>query len=649
MIKDLSSEYKMALQEFLDGGGEAALKDAYSLGRQALDQGIGVLELASAHHQALIALPRKVRIIKQASEFLAECLSPFEMAQRGYRESIAALNFLNDMLEDEVEKRTHAMRVSEERYRSLIEISPDAITMTDLDGFVLLCNQQSAQMHGYSSPDELIGIQLSGSVAFEDLPRVTEMAEKVTREGVIGELDYTLIRKDGTRVSVEVRVTLLRDVQGKPNGFVGINSDISERKHAQLKLESQARSQAAIALLGQHALSGIDLEPLMRETVNMVADTIGVEYCQLLELLPDGESLVLRDGIGWKDGTIGSTQIKAGEDSQASYTLLAAKPVIVENLAEESRFRPSALLMEHGIVAGMTVIIHGKEQPYGILGAYTSVKRQVTLDEVHLLQSIANILAMAIDNRRLLETESRARHIAEQDSEQRLKSLAIISHELRTPLTSIKGFASTLLAEDVVWDAGYQRDFIQTINDEADKLGSLIAQLLDLSKMEAGAFRFSPLRQRPDDLIAAAMPHLQVLSARHNLIIDIPDTLPEVVADTQRIEQVLDNLVENATKYAPAGTAISISAQTYDGFLEISVADRGPGIAPDEREKIFQPFYRVENKTTIKAKGAGLGLAICWRLVEAHGGHIWVDESEQPGTVISFTLPLAGAMEQQDG
>src|SRR5258706_16308406 len=146
MIKDLSSEYKMALQEFLDGGGEAALKDAYSLGRQALDQGIGVLELASAHHQALIALPRKVRIIKQASEFLAECLSPFEMAQRGYRESIAALNFLNDMLEDEVEKRTHAMRVSEERYRSLIEISPDAITMTDLDGFVLLCNQQSAQM-----------------------------------------------------------------------------------------------------------------------------------------------------------------------------------------------------------------------------------------------------------------------------------------------------------------------------------------------------------------------------------------------------------------------------------------------------------------------------------------------------------------------
>ncbi len=655
MIKNLSKEYRAALKDFLAGGGEAALKDAYSLGRQALEQGIGVLDIAAVHHQALIVLlgsldisSQRTRLVKQTSKFLAECLSPFEMAQRGFRESIAALNFLNEMLEAEVEKRTQAMRATEERYHTLIEISPDAITLTDLDGKVILCNQQSAQLHGYSSSEELIGINMSNSVAPEDMPQIMEMAQKIIDEGIIGNLEYTLIRKDGTRTPVEVRTTLVRDAEGRPSGFVGINRDISERRLAQLKLESHARRQAALADLGQRALSGADINTLIHETVSLVSQTLDVEYCELFELLPDNNSLILRDGIGWKEEMIGSAIIPAGEDSQAGFTLLISQPVIVENLPMESRFIPPAFLMEHNITAGMTVIIHSKDQPYGILGAHTSQQRLFTPDDVNFLQGIANALAMAIDNRRLLETESRARQRAEEDKEQTIKSLAIVSHELRTPLTSIKGFASTLLAEDVVWDAEQQRDFLQTINEEANKLGGLIEHLLDLSKMDAGVFKFSTARQPVEDLIAAAMTQLQTLTNRHKLVIDVPQALPEVLADMQRVEQVLTNLVENATKYAPAGTAITVSARAFDDAVEFSVADQGPGIAPDEREKVFQPFYRVGDKATLKTKGAGLGLTICWRLVAGQGGRIWVAESATgPGTVISFTLPLADVPEEQ--
>lgn len=655
MTKDLSREYQAALKDFLAGGGEASLKDAYLLGRQALEQGVGVLDLADIHHQALLALlgrpdapARNTRkIIKQAGGFLAECLSPFEMAHRGLRENIAALNFLNEMLEDEIEKRTQEIRVTEERYRTLTEVSPDSITMTDLQGQIILCNQQSAHLHGYFSPEEMIGANSADFVSPEDASQVKEMTHRVVYEGIVGELQYTLVRKDNSRIPVEVRTTLVRDAQGRPSGFVGINRDISERKQAQLKLELQARRQAAVAEFGLQALSGMDLDTLMREAVTMVADTLYVQYCELLEWLPEKNALVLRDGIGWKEGMIGHAHIKVGEDSQAGYTLRKGGPVIVEDLAHETRFHPPAFLLEHNVISGITVIIHGKDEPYGVLGAHVSEARHFTSDEINFLQGIANALAMAIDNRRMLETEAKARQRAEEDKEQSLRALAIISHELRTPLTSIKGFAGTLLADDVVWDAEQQRDFIETINEEANKLSGLIEQLLDISRMDAGVFKFASMQQSPQDLVTEAMTHLQTLTPRHKLVIDVPDTLPQVMADTQRVGQVLSNLVENATKYTPAGTTISVLAQARDGVVEFSVADQGAGIAPEEREKIFHPFYRAGDKVTIMAKGAGLGLTICRKLVEGQGGRIWVAEQTGPGTVITFTLPVADHLSEQ--
>ncbi|HEX2697786.1 MAG TPA: ATP-binding protein [Anaerolineales bacterium] len=488
-VKSLSKEYKSALKDFLGGGGEAALKNAYMLGREALEEQASVLDIVIAHHQALATLVEDSaedrKTIKRAADFLAECLSPFEMAQRGFQESIAALNSLNARLEDEVANRTQALRESEELYRTLIEVSPDAIAMTDLEGKVTVCNKQYALMYGFPSVEDVIGTNAGDFIAPEDMPMTREVALNVLNEGAIGKMEYTLIRKDGARLPVEVRVTLVKDADGKPSGFIGVNRDITERKQAQLKLEA------------------------------------------------------------------------------------------------------------------------------------------------------------------LFKIEAEARKKAEEDNELKLKALAIVSHELRTPLTSIKGFADTLLAEDVVWDASSQRDFIVTIHEEAQKLGELIEQLLDLSKMDAGVFKLSLARHRPEDLIEAAASHLHILiGGHHNLTITVPAGLPDVFADAQRVGQVLENLVENAAKYAPSGTAVRVSARVSGGFLEISVADEGPGIPKQDREKVFQAFYRADEKTTINIKGAGLGLTICRRLIEAHGGRIWVEGQSGPGTVISFTLPLLDAIKK---
>lgn len=162
-------------------------------------------------------------------------------------------------------------------------------------------------------------------------------------------------------------------------------------------LRTRVRQQQVVAELGQQALLGTPLSDLFTETVTRLAETLGVEYCEVLELLPEGKALLLRAGVGWHDGLVGQGTVSADVDSQAGYTLLVGEPVIVHDLREETRFSGPALLHEHGVVSGVSVVIHGHQQPFGVLGVYTTKRSTFTNDDVHFLQSVANLLAMAIE------------------------------------------------------------------------------------------------------------------------------------------------------------------------------------------------------------------------------------------------------------
>ena len=279
-------------------------------------------------------------------------------------------------------------------------------------------------------------------------------------------------------------------------------------------------------------------------------------------------------------------------------------------------------------------------QWYGVLSLHFNVRHAVAVEDLRHLRGLVDQIAIAIDNFRLLAAEATARREAEQANSVKLKFLAMISHELRTPLTSIKGFATTLLAEDVQWPPASQRDFLQTISDEADKLSDLIEQLLDLSRLEAGMLRIRPRPQTIDHILNTAMAQLQIVCAQHELVLNVPGDLPRLVVDADRIAQVLTNLVGNAVKYSPPQTTITVSAARIADALQFDVADQGPGIPAAERARIFEPFQQLDSHAINRTEGAGLGLAICKGLVEAHGGRIWVQARSGPGTIISFTLPV---------
>lgn len=175
------------------------------------------------------------------------------------------------------------------------------------------------------------------------------------------------------------------------------HSQDDRNRPGEREFHNRARQQSALSALSQRALTGADLTRLFDDAVGLVAETLQVKFCELLELLPGADLLVLRAGIGWKEGSIGNATITAGRESQAGYTLLTGRRVVVDDLQCETPFTPPQLLREHGAISGVTVLIPGSEKPFGVLGAHSAAMRRFTDDDILFLQSVANLLAGAID------------------------------------------------------------------------------------------------------------------------------------------------------------------------------------------------------------------------------------------------------------
>ena len=215
--------------------------------------------------------------------------------------------------------------------------------------------------------------------------------------------------------------------------------------------------------------------------------------------------------------------------------------------------------------------------------------------------------------------------------------VSTVSHELRTPLAAIKGYVSTMLADDVEWDRASQREFLTIISEESDRLTNLINNLLDLSRIEAGSLKLSFEKCSVKEVIQKASKAAQ-LRSQNQFEVRVEAKLPNLYADPLRLESVLRNLIENSIKYAGDKARIKIEVGRHEkGFL-FSVSDDGPGIPRKESQRIFDRFYRMDDSLTRLTSGAGLGLAICQGLVRAHGGKIW-SEARETGACIMFTIP----------
>jgi two-component system sensor histidine kinase KdpD len=255
-------------------------------------------------------------------------------------------------------------------------------------------------------------------------------------------------------------------------------------------------------------------------------------------------------------------------------------------------------------------------------------------EQLHLLESLVNQVALAIERTRLSD-EAQQAHVRAETERMRNAVLSSVSHDLRTPLATISGAASSLTQDEL--NAAARKDLARSIYREADRLDRLLKNLLDMMRIEAGAVQLSREWHPIDEVAGAALARLEGRLHDHTINTSFPADLPLIFVDGVLLEQVVINLVENAVKYTPPGSAIDLSASAGDDQVIVEVVDRGVGIPSGEESRIFDKFYR--GKTTQEG-GVGLGLTICRGIVEAHGGRIWAENRSGGGAIFRFTIPL---------
>lgn len=379
------------------------------------------------------------------------------------------------------------------------------------------------------------------------------------------------------------------------------------------------------------------VHPSMASTLATICDRVrevfAAEACVVL--LPAGESLAPAAGSGprtvtlatafdrraaWEAFTRGET-VALGERGDRR------RPRLVQTLVPRERPRP--VLFVPLRVIGQTV---GVLQVVGPLTA-----RLFTSDQVRLLEAFADEAALAVDRDRLLHEAARAESLEETD---RLKTvlLSAVSHDLRTPLTAILTSVSSLLQSEVSWDDAMRQEFLSAIESQTLRLTRLVNNLLDLSRIEGGALQPETDWFNIAELLHSVVEIMEPALKEHPVTLTIAADSGDAPFDYVQISQVFTNLLENAAKFSPAGSAIMVEAERVGETMRVRVIDHGAGLPDAERAQVFEKFYRA-GRTADRVPGTGLGLAICKGFVEMNGGAIDVQETPGGGATFVVTLP----------
>jgi two-component system sensor histidine kinase KdpD len=258
-------------------------------------------------------------------------------------------------------------------------------------------------------------------------------------------------------------------------------------------------------------------------------------------------------------------------------------------------------------------------------------------EELRIAGALVRQAAVAVE-RSQLQRETRAAHAEAESSRLRAALFSAVTHDLRTPLASIKASATSLLEEGVAFDAASRLDLLHTIVEESDRLNRLIANLLHLARLRAGVLVPDRVPTPIEDVIESVVDRLHQLLRERPVRVRIRDDIPPVPMDVMQIDQVLTNVLENAARYSPEGTPIEVGAARWHSWVEVRVADAGPGIPEPDRERVMDDFFRRD--TVASPGGAGLGLSIARAIVVAHGGSLRIQDTPGGGTTVVFRLPV---------
>jgi PAS domain S-box-containing protein len=495
----------------------------------------------------------------------------------------------------------------------LLENTEDAVVAMDERYLLTVWNQGAERLYGWRA-EEVVG-RHANEVARTNLSEEqrTELRRELVKNGR-WRGDVNVIRKDGSTVDVELISVALREEQGEITGYLGIHRDIAERRSAQEETRRRAEQQALVADLGDRALASDDLQSVFDEAVGLVARTLHVELAGVAEMPVGSEEVILRAGVGWREGVVGSRIERGGRDSQAGYTLLRREPVIVEDQAADRRFKRSALAHAHGVVSALSVMIASSDEPFGVIAALSTSRRTFSPSEVSFVQAVATVLASAVERRQAQE-----RLIEVRDAERRR-----IARDLHDEALQDLAYALALTAGRRSVSPGRPAD---------DPLGDVVAAMTRAQEHVRGAIydlRIGGEAHRPfADLLAGLAARHSAMTGEWDVELQIGKGLPAdpLGAGGTEILRILGEALTNARRHSQA-VKVVVRVWGAGGRVCAEVSDDGRGFDP----------------AAVTAPN-GTGIEAMRERADGLGGRIDIRSGPRAGTSVRVAIPLEAETE----
>ncbi|HVE72352.1 MAG TPA: ATP-binding protein [Thermoanaerobaculia bacterium] len=542
------------------------------------------------------------------------------------------------------------------RTEAMIGGMSDGVLLVDADGRSVFMNPAGQRLLGKSDIGVPIFQQAEVYRLRDEHGRLLDAkelpaAQSLSTGRTVQDVTVMIARENADRVVVSMSATPLRE-DNRTSGVVVTFRDITERRALEEQMQVQAERAQILADAGAFFSSNIDPTWVTQAIAERVAEVLGDWSAVILRSSDSKELRVAaiyhRDmtslGLAWSyiyrqplvvgDGIIGQV-VSTGFPSM----MTDVRPSF--DATSPGTYHPSPVSLASLLVLPLRT---RREMIGALVIAANDPERAMTDDKLPLAEVLAERAALAIENAKLYTEQVEARRKVEDLSRLKDEFLSIASHELRTPVTSIKGY--TQLAKMLIkeGDLNTSEEYLDIALDQIDRMSRLILELLDVSRIETGRLE---IRREP---IAWPQFVRDVVHRHHTAVSDrrfhvsVPDAGKVVTGDRDRLEQVLGNLLENAVKYSPDGSDVTVTVEDRGDSLVTAVCDRGIGIPADELAQVFERFHRGRQVSSTNYGGLGLGLYITKQIIERHGGTIWVESKEGAGTTFFFSLPAAEAV-----
>jgi PAS domain S-box-containing protein len=560
----------------------------------------------------------------------------------------------------QVKEAKNEIKQSETRFRSLIENSSDEISILDASGNLLYESPSSNPMLGYRSL-EFIGKNLLQLVHPTDQERVQQILDNLIHDPNLHPRDqFRLLHSNGTWRWIEAVGTNLLD-EPSVRGLVINYHDVTQRVQAEEKIQKQLTRLNGLRVIDIAIASSLDLNVTLDIVLQQAISLLAVDACAVLLVNPELQTLDYTACRGFHSQVPYHTRLSLGKGYPAQ-AVLERKTIHISNVMEEGNdLAETRHLANEAFVDyyGAPLIVKGEVK--GVMEIYHRSSLNIDPEWLGLLETLAGQAAIAIDNAQLF---SSLQHVnaqlecrviertaelnktnAELERANRTKDefLATMSHELRTPLNSILGLSESLLEQRRGLLNNNQQKSLELIESSGRHLLELINDILDLSKIEAGMFDFYPQLISLDEFCRSCLAFVKAQALKKSITITyIPELFVfQILADPRRLKQILINLLINAVKFTPESGSVILRVNAYPehDLIQFSVIDNGIGIAPEDLQRLFQPFVQVDSSLSRQYEGTGLGLALVQKLTDLHGGSVKVESEVGKGSRFTINLP----------